>query len=124
MDILVLTTALPCYHRISPHNFLHLTCSSLQQTTQTLLYKLHYARDIFFWIWTMCPMKVSNLYLTLLCYAFLNFIWPSTPQGPHFHFSVQVFMLYYFQIASELSQDLTSSSSCGVIYLLHSKLSL
>ena len=125
MDILVLTAALPCYHRISPHNFLHLTHSSLQQTTQTLLYKLHYARGIFFfWIQTTCPMKFSNSYLTSLCFTFLIFICPSTSQGPHFHFSVQVFTLYYFQIASELSQVLTSLSSCGVMNLLHSKLSL
>ena len=44
-------------------------------------------------------MKYSHLYLTSLCFA---------PSFLIFFLYVQVFTLYYFQIASELSQVLTS----------------
>ena len=39
-----------------------------------------------FWIQTTCPIKLSNLYLTLLCFAFLISILPQHITGPSFSF--------------------------------------
>ena len=78
--------------------------------------------EIFFWIWTTCPMKLSHPYLTLLCLHFLKFVIAPAHHRAHIlNFSMQSFTLYYVQIASELSQVLTSSSSHGIMNLLCSK---
>ena len=69
-------------------------------------------------------MKFSNSYLITLCFGFLIFIFaPSTSQALIFIFCASSHALLP-QIASELSQVLTSSSSHDDMDLLHSNLSL
>ena len=114
MDILVLNTFLPHYHRIFFFFFTR-HIPHYNGNTYTLLYKLYSTNIIL--IQTMCPIKFSHPYLTMLLFCILH---SSTPQCPHvqiFCASLAMCHALLLQNCLRIKSPLTSSSSHVIVNL-------